>query len=114
MKSPAIRLTFRSFTLGLLALVAGAPLAAQSADPSRLYGRVITRDGVAYEGFIRWGANEGGWFDILHTSKGIPERNYREADRLGWEPRERENRIELFGIGITFPGGRRGRELRSC
>ena len=78
----------------------------RGADPARLYGRVIATDGSSYEGFIRWGANEAGWFDILHSNKEIPERNRRDAERLGWEGREEENRIELFGVGITFPGDR--------
>lgn len=92
-------------TLALMAVVV-PPLAAQTVDPSRLYGRVTTADGAVYEGFIRWGANEAAWFDILHSNKRIPARNVRDAERLGWEPAERGNRIELFGIGITFPGGR--------
>lgn len=84
-------------------------------DPSRLYGRVTTMDGAVHEGFIRWATNEAGWFDILHGTKGIPDRNREDAERLGWEPEERRQRIELFGIGITWPGGERtmGRTAQS-
>ena len=84
-----------------------SPAAAQDgADPARLYGRVTSTDGHTVEGYIRWGTNEAGWFDILHSSKPIPDRNRRDAERLGWEPEERENRIEILGIGITLPAER--------
>lgn len=86
------------------AVVAPPPLAAQTADPAQLYGRVRTADNVVYEGYIRWDGNEAGLFDVLHASKPIPERNRRDAERLGWEPRERRNRFEIFGIGFTLPG----------
>lgn len=84
--------------------VATPPLlsAQDGVDPSRLYGRIVTTDGSVYEGFIRWDKNEAGWFDILHVSKPIPERNRRDAERLGWEPEPRERRIEIFGIGISW------------
>lgn len=91
---------------GALALAAFLPLSGQSPDPGRLYGRLTTIDGSAHEGFIRWGANEAGWFDILHATKRLPERNRREARDMGWEPERRDRRIELFGIGITLPGDR--------
>jgi sporulation protein YlmC with PRC-barrel domain len=89
----------------LLALLLAPALSAQGTDPSRLYGRILTTDGDVYEGFIRWAGNEGGWFDILHGDKEIPERNWRDAERLGWEPEPRERRFEIFGIGISLPGG---------
>ena len=96
----------RSTLILALAAFVAAPAfsSAQDADPSRLYGRVVTTDGSTYEGFIRWDENEGGWFDILSLSKRIPERNRRDAERLGWEPERRENRIEIFGIGISWEG----------
>ncbi|MFW6330428.1 MAG: hypothetical protein ACOC3J_01760, partial [Gemmatimonadota bacterium] len=75
-------------------------------DPSRLYGRLETTDGSVYEGFIRWDRNEAGWYDVLHADKPIPERNRRDAERLGWEPERTRNRIEVFGIGITLPDTR--------
>jgi hypothetical protein len=95
--------------LAMLAAAFALPcdLAAQQGDPSRLYGRVETTDGSVYEGFIRWDGNEAGWYDVLHANKPVPERNRRDAERLGWEPRERERRFEIFGIGITFPRGDR-------
>lgn len=97
----------RSTTLMAMALAAtvaspGLVSSQDGADPSRLYGRVVTTDGSVYEGFIRWDENEAGWFDVLHLSKPIPERNRRDADRLGWEPEPRERRIEIFGIGISW------------
>lgn len=36
---------------------------------NRLYGRVHTRDGERYEGFIRWDRNEGSWTDVLDANK---------------------------------------------
>ncbi|HUG42519.1 MAG TPA: hypothetical protein VMM12_18795 [Longimicrobiales bacterium] len=92
-----------------LAVFLSFPVAATAqagVDLARLYGRVATEDGRMYEGFLRWGTNEAGWYDILHSNKRIPERNRRDAERLGWEPGERKNRIEIFGVGITLPGGR--------
>jgi hypothetical protein len=35
----------------------------------RLYGRVVTRDGSEYTGFIRWDRNEGSWTDVLDANK---------------------------------------------
>lgn len=95
----------RNSLIMVLAAALAAPglLGAQAdTDPSRLYGRIVTTDGSRYEGFIRWDGNEAGWFDILSGSKPIPERNRRDAERLGWEPERRERRIEIFGIGITW------------
>ncbi len=92
----------RSALIAVLFALLAAGAAAQDADPSRLYGRVVTTDGSRYEGFLRWSDNEGGWFDILSGSKEIPVRNRRDAERLGWEPERRERRIEIFGIGISW------------
>lgn len=93
-----------TLALTMLALLAW-PVAARAqdgADPSRLFGRIVTTDGSVYEGYIRWDMNEAGWFDILHGDKEIPDRNRVDAERLGWEPGRRERRIEIFGIGITW------------
>ena len=94
----------RSSLIALAVVVAAPALlpAQETADPSRLYGRVVTTDGSVYEGFIRWDENEAGWFDILSLTKPIPERNRRDAERLGWEPARDERRIEIFGIGISW------------
>lgn len=55
---------------------------AQSDDPGRLYGRVVTMDGSEFVGFIRWDNNEGHWTDQLDVSKRLPRRFMREAQRL--------------------------------
>lgn len=93
-----------TFMVTALAIAVAAPVvsAQDGADPSRLYGRITTPDGSVYEGFIRWDGNEAGWFDVLSLSKPIPDRNRRDAERLGWEPERRERRIEIFGIGISW------------
>lgn len=96
----------RAAVLAATLLLPTAPLLAQDGDPSRLYGRVTTTDRTVYEGFIRWAGNEAGIYDILSASKPIPERNRRDAERLGWEPHESRHRFEIFGIGFTLPGGR--------
>ncbi len=99
---PGIRsVLFMVLAAGVLST---SELGAQEADPARLYGRVETTDGSVYEGFIRWAGNEGGLYDILSATKRVPERNRRDAERLGWEPDRRE-RFEIFGIGITLPTG---------
>ncbi len=90
------------FMVAALAAVPALVAAQDGSDPSRLFGRIVTQDGSVYEGFIRWDGNEAGWFDILHGDKDIPDRNRRDAERLGWEPERRERRIEIFGIGITW------------
>lgn len=96
----------RAALLAATLLIPATPLLAQGGDPSRLYGRVTTTAGTVHEGFIRWAGNEAGIYDILSASKPIPERNRRDAERLGWEPEESRNRFEIFGIGFTLPGGR--------
>ncbi len=102
-----IRLMMAAGALALAATLLSPGCAdAQDGDPSRLYGRVITTDGYTHEGFIRWDGNEAGVFDVLSASKEIPERNRRDAERLGWEPRETGERFEIFGIGFTIPGSR--------
>ncbi len=100
------RQTKTAAALAAALVVIAAPLVAQAADPGQLYGRIRTVDNVVHEGFIRWAGNEAGLYDVLSLSKPIPERNRRDADRLGWKAQERENRIEIFGIGITLPGDR--------
>jgi hypothetical protein len=47
-------------TLADLGPVSGSP---------RLFGTVITREGSAHRGFIRWDRNEGSWSDLLDANK---------------------------------------------
>lgn len=80
-------------------------LEAQRADPGdRLYGRVTTLGGDVFEGFIRWGANEGSWTDLLNGNKELPSENVRDAERLGMiDPAgEDEHGFEIAGIRITW------------
>ncbi len=61
----------RTYTVTLPAdvpTVALAPLVERSEGPAlvgRLYGNVVTRSGVEFEGYIRWDRNEGSWADLL-------------------------------------------------
>lgn len=103
-----MRAIIRTLAVVAVLVAPAAAVTAQDADPSRLYGRVETPDGSVYEGFIRWDGNEAGWYDVLHASKPLARRNRRDAERLGWEPDRRRNRVELFGIEITLPSGGQG------
>lgn len=95
--------------LGALVLLSFSPVsaAAQQDDPGdRLYGRVTTLGGDVFEGFIRWGRNEGSWTDLLNGNKELPSRNLRDAERLGMVPArgEDEHGFEIAGIRITWGG----------
>lgn len=95
----------------LLVLVLVPGLDAQRAGPGdpgdRLYGRVVTLGGEVFEGFIRWGSNEGSWTDVLNGNKELPYENVRDAERLGMTRGvgDDERAIELFGIRVTWGGG---------
>lgn len=69
-----------------------------AADPSFLYGRVITIGGVIHEGRLRWGGSEeafwGNYFNGV--KKENPWAAYVPPARLPKEPRP----IEIFGIKI--------------
>lgn len=45
-----------------------APVVTAPLD-DRLYGKVVTRSGREYEGYIRWDRNEGSWADLLDAHK---------------------------------------------
>ena len=71
-------------------------------DGDRIWGRLYTTSGDAYEGFIRWDRNEGSWVDVLDGSKEIPDENYLvwlEAKGQGGPPLRR---IDLQGFRITW------------
>ena len=61
----------RTYTVTLpvdVPTVAPAPLVERLEGPAlvgRLYGNVVTRSGVEFEGYIRWDRNEGSWADLL-------------------------------------------------
>lgn len=78
--------------LTVFVLLASAVMAAGS---NRIYGRIVTVDGDEFEGLIRWDKNEASWVDLLDGNKELPERD-RDDERT----RERETRIEIFGISI--------------
>ena len=61
---------FRVAIMTLAAFAALPPVAVAMQDQAGvLYGRVVTRDGQSFEGFIRWDKNEGSWNDILNGTK---------------------------------------------
>src|SRR5688572_6902376 len=49
----------------------------------RLYGRVITRNGTEYTGFIRWDRNEGSWTDLLDADKDSRSGGTQSGIRFG-------------------------------
>lgn len=84
----------RTVTVFLLLLLTTLPaLAQESTYRDRLYGQVITRDGVVHEGFIQWDKNEAGWVDILDGSKSL-ESPLRHRDR--------HRTMRIFGIEIEW------------
>jgi hypothetical protein len=73
--------------------------AAAEADPSFLYGRITTLDGVTYEGRLRWGGGEEAfWGDYFNGAK-------RENPWVAHVPPERlpkqRRPIEIFGVEIA-------------
>jgi hypothetical protein len=71
------------------------PAITTEVHPSFLYGRIITGDGVTYEGRLRWGRDqEAFWGDYFNGAKS-QNRWAVHAQR----PKER-SRIEIFGFKI--------------
>ena len=84
----------RTVTVFLLLFLMTLPaLAQESTYQDRLYGQVITRDGVVHEGFIQWDKNEASWVDILDGSKRL-EHTLRDRDR--------HRKMRIFGIEIEW------------
>lgn len=82
-----------------LATFASAP------DADRLYGRVLTVEGQAFEGFVRWDRNEATGLDFLDGRKVVPLAYLQEAASLDPElaARQRAERsIVAFGMRITW------------
>jgi len=59
-----------------------------ASDVGFVYGRVVTVDGAAYEGQLRWGTEESFWDDIFNATKVENEHldhvDRRVLDRLRW------------------------------
>jgi hypothetical protein len=69
----------------IAALAIGLALAAQAtptlaSDVGYIYGRVVTTDGDAYEGQIRWGKEESFWDDIFNATK-VENENLEYVDK---------------------------------
>ena len=81
------------------AATAPTAAAAEEADPSFLYGRITTIDGVNYEGRLRWGGGEEAfWGDYFNgAKKENPWAAYVPPEQL---PKERRP-IEIFGVEIA-------------
>jgi hypothetical protein len=88
----------------LLALLLSTDVVVE--DPAtRLYGRAVTRDGAAVEGWLRWDRNEASWADVLDGLKEIPLEHVQEAERLDPEFAERQRRersLVAFGVRLTW------------
>jgi hypothetical protein len=86
---------------GLVATV----LSPQSSSDGRLFGQVITRDGQAVEGYIRWEGAGAVSKDILDGRRPRPQPYLQEAERLDpdYARRMRDQRtIEAFGVRIVW------------
>lgn len=89
-------------TILLLLAVAQAALAARlAAQPAPdaqgfLYGKVTTRDGMAYQGRLRWGKEEAFWGDLFNSVK----RDRPFEKDVPREYRHRRKPIEIFGVDI--------------
>jgi len=83
--------------LTLTALVMALALTVAADDSGRIYGKITTVEGDAFEGFIRWDKNEGNWVDVLDGTKELPKKRHRKSNR---KYRDREATIEVFGIKI--------------
>ena len=71
----------------------------------RFYGRVYTKGGNVYEGYLRRTPNEGSWSDLLDGNKEIPRRHLLEAedpDEEHFRERRRSRVIRFLGIRITW------------
>jgi hypothetical protein len=92
-------------TLGVLMALTVAVEGGQDPGLERLYGRVITDEGLVIEGFIRWDRNEASWTDYLDGHKQIPLEFIREAEALDpdFAAEQRSARsIIAFGTRITW------------
>ena len=87
------------------AMFTGTPERPAVADPDRLYGRVLTSDGEAFEGYLRWDRNESHWTDFLDGLKEIPLEWEREAESLDPEyaaEKRRDRSLVAFGVRLTW------------
>jgi len=88
----------------IVAVAIGATLAGPAtaeSDSGYLYGRVITVDGTAYQGEIRWGREETFWDDIFNTSKvENPNIDYLDDDER--EDIERRENRSWWGGSINI------------
>lgn len=89
--------------LGVGLVVALLPATATAQTDARLWGRVETVSGEAYEGFLRWDRNEASPGDVLDGSKEISRDAYLAwREHSGWNESERERSIELLGFRIVW------------
>lgn len=91
-------------TLTMVIIIGGAA-ALLAENEGRIYGKVYTEDGDVLEGLIRWDRNEASWVDILDGTKEIPEDYGREARTERGRYREKQKKVELFGLEIYSEGG---------
>lgn len=111
-RRPLFRLSLAAAVCTLL-LLPGAPLDAFLAQTptqtprvdatARLWGRVVTVDGAAVEGFLRWDRNETGAADLLDGTRSVTEEGLearREIAEASSEDRRRS--VEILGYRVTW------------
>ncbi len=87
-------------SVAILVLGSALPAAAPASDAGYLYGRVVTVEGDAFEGPLRWGKEEAFWNDVFNANKlenpHLELVDDRVLERLRW--REPWNNLgRLFG-----------------
>ena len=76
-----------------------------SPDTDRLYGRVVTVDGDALEGYLRWDRSASHWADVLEGLKALPLEWEQQAEDLNPDYaalRRAERSLVAFGVRLTW------------
>jgi hypothetical protein len=105
--SPVLAAATAALWLGV-GSVATPTAAAAAGDAGYIHGRLTTRDGVTYEGRLRWDDEEASWSDFFNSSK-AENPWFDEVPRR--VRRSRGESITLFGIEIARRSSDEGRQF---